>query len=72
MRVDTNESILVQKAIAIKALRIAMKEKDSEIRSLRKKVSAIVYQAGLSPSVFCGSLLCFTTIGICEGCWFNP
>lgn len=51
MRVDTNESFLVQKALAIKGLRIAMEEKDSEIRSLRKKVSAIVYQAGLSPSV---------------------
>lgn len=38
MRVDTNESIFVQKAIAIKGLRIAIEEKDSEIRSLKRKV----------------------------------
>ena len=38
LRVDTNESIFVQKAIAIKGLRIAIEEKDSEIRSLKRKV----------------------------------
>lgn len=35
---DTNESIFVQKAIAIKGLRIAIEEKDSEIRGLKRKV----------------------------------
>lgn len=39
LRVDTNESIFVQKAIAIKGLRIAIEEKDSEIRSLKRKVT---------------------------------
>lgn len=34
---DTNEAIFVQKAIAIKGLRIAIEEKDTEIRSLKRK-----------------------------------
>lgn len=38
LRVDTNESIFVQKAIAIKGLRIAIEEKDTEIRGLKRKV----------------------------------
>ncbi|CAM9885596.1 unnamed protein product [Ectocarpus sp. 6 AP-2014] len=38
LRVDTNESIFVQKAIAIKGLRIAIEDKDSEIRALKRKV----------------------------------
>eukprot|EP00752_Nemacystus_decipiens_P004093 g3746.t1 len=38
LRVDTNESIFVQKAIAIKGLRIAIEEKDAEIRGLKRKV----------------------------------
>ncbi|CAN0000314.1 unnamed protein product [Ascophyllum nodosum] len=37
-RVDTNESIFVQKAIAIKGLRIAIEAKDAEIRNLKRKV----------------------------------
>lgn len=38
LRVDTNESIFVQKAIAIKGLRIAIEDKDAEIRGLKRKV----------------------------------
>ncbi|CAM9223999.1 unnamed protein product [Discosporangium mesarthrocarpum] len=37
-RVDANESLFVQKAIAIKGLRIALEEKDNEIRRLKLKV----------------------------------
>ncbi|CAM9514631.1 unnamed protein product [Phaeothamnion confervicola] len=37
-RVDSNESLFVQKAIAIKGLRLALEEKDAEIRILKKKI----------------------------------